>query len=380
MIAAPHARADVAPRQVSGKPVVAVLPFSSPSVWSSMGRNAQATFVTQLVNSGRLRVVQAGMVLRMLRRYGLRWTGVLQPSVMRAARRYLRAQYVLAGKLRHVGDAYILSVHVMDATNLQTTVAQDVDFRSYRKMRIAVRVAARRIAAKMTGGSSRGSNADMFLNVNARAFYDGANAAMRALGWRLSRYQVSGTVDSVDSGRRTVKVRGYGGRLRPGIPFNIMSSPDSLDGPKTVATAYFTRRVSGGFEVKVRGSMPEDGIALGAAVTNRKYKWAIAVGRIVDEAGSNEKLARRFRKVLLDKMSEGNTSFQQIEGNRVNRLARMSSRRRRFFAYRSLWKRGVEMVLEGKFYGSPGSRRAHFKVYSTLTGRVIDELKFETRL
>ena len=43
-------------------------------------------------------------------------------------------------------------------------------------------------------------------------------------------------------------------------------------------------------------------------------------------------------------------------------------------------KRALEMLLTGKFIGSPGKRRADFKVISTVTGEVWGTLKFETRI
>ena len=88
--------ADVEPP--AGKPVVAVLPFTSPTPYSMMGRNAQEAFVTQLVNTRKLRVVQASMVTRMLRRHGLHWTGTVDPRLLKAAGQWLKADYVMADR------------------------------------------------------------------------------------------------------------------------------------------------------------------------------------------------------------------------------------------------------------------------------------------
>ena len=67
------------------KKVVAILPFSSPTTYNVMGRNAQETFVTQLVKTRKLRVIQATMVSRMLQRQGLHWTGTIDPALLKAA-------------------------------------------------------------------------------------------------------------------------------------------------------------------------------------------------------------------------------------------------------------------------------------------------------
>jgi hypothetical protein len=41
---------------------------------------------------------------------------------------------------------------------------------------------------------------------------------------------------------------------------------------------------------------------------------------------------------------------------------------------------GVDFILTGKFIGSPGRRRADFKIISAMTGEVWGTLKFETRI
>ncbi len=124
---------------------------------------------------------------------------------------------------------------------------------------------------------------------------------------------------------------------------------------------------------------PEDGIELGAKVTTKGHRWVVAVGKVVDEVEDHGELVKRFRSALLEKMSEG-VRFQQIEGGYTDLLAKLSHRRQRFRTFKKLWSRGIDIVLEGKFYGDSGSRRAHFKIYSTMTGKLLGEPKFETSL
>jgi TolB-like protein len=378
-LASTPAMADVAPR-TSIKKTVAVLPFSSPTRYSYMGRNAQSTFITQLVKTRQLKVIQATMVSRMLRRRGLHWTGVISPKILKAAGRWLKADYMMVGKIRYTGGAYTLSVHVADVNTLQTTHAEDVDFRNTRKMRVAVRIMARKIAGVVSGKGHRGgsSKAGLFLNVNPRAFYDTSAACIKAMKWVLNRYNFSGKLVSSDESKKTIKVSGYRvRRLKAGVPIDVFDTT-SIDGKKKVVTAYVTK-IQGGKAVAKYRMGPSDGVPLDGVVSNKNHKWVVAVGKIVDEAEANKALVTKFRSALLQKMSEGSL-FQQVEGSVTDYLAKLSNRKRRFFAYRKLFRKGVELVLEGKFYGSSGRRRAHFKFYSTLTGKVFGELKFETRL
>ena len=339
-----------------------------------MGKNEKTKVVVKLQ---KVRVVQATEVGRMLRRANLHWTGTLDPQILKAAGKWLKAGYMLAGKLRWGGDAYILSAHVVNVSTLETTMAEDVDFSDISKMRIAVRVLAKKIAGQITGTGSGDSKADLFLNVNARAFYDTAEACISAMGTAISPFRFTGTVDSVDEESKTLRVKGYAGGLKEGVPLDVYST-SGVDEPTKVTTVNIVRKIAGGFEAKYRVA-PDEGIELGAKVTNHKHRWTVAVGKVVDEVEDNDKLVKRFRSALLEKISEGQ-KFQEIEGGSTDVLAKLSSRKTRFFTFKELYNRGVDLVLEGKFYGGSGSRRAHFTIYSTMTGKVWAEPKFETSL
>ena len=369
------ADAEPAPK---GKRVVVVFPFTSPTKYSAMGRNAEAAFVTALVKTREVRVVQSRGVRSMLRKRGLRWTGTLEPRLLKAAGRWLKADDVLAGKLRWAGDAYVLSVHVMDVKTLETTQAEDVDFRHTGKMRVAVRVAAKKIAGAISGsGGGSGSKAGLFLNVNPRAFYDTSDACIRALGRVAGRYRFNGTVDETDEEKRTARIKGRPAGLPRGIPLAVFDD-GGIDEPERVGTLYITRKVAGGYDTTYR-KIAGDGLELGARVTSEGHRWVVAVGKVVDEVEDHGELVKGFRSAMLERLSEGER-FIRAEGSFTDLLASLSHRGRRAGAFKKLWARGVDLVLEGRFYGDSGSRRAHFKIYSTFTGKLLGEPKFETSL
>jgi len=372
-------RADVDPPR-GRKAVVAVFPFTSPSACNcnTLGRNAQETFITALVKMQQVRVIHAADVGKMLRRRSLHWTGTIDPIVLKAAGNWLKADYMLAGKIRYGGDAYILTAHVANVKTLETTMAEDVDISDLSKLRIGMRSLAKKIAGQISGKGSTDTASDLFLNVNPRAFYDTSDACIRAMAGSLSPFRFTGTVETVDEETKTVTVKGYAGGLKEGVPFDIYSTSGIGDDAK-VTTVYLTKKnTGGGFEARYR-MPPDDGIELGAKITNTGHKWTVAVGKIEDQVEDNDKLVQRFRAALLEKMSEGD-KFQQIEGGSTAVLASLSDRTKRFMTFKALFNRGIDLVLEGKFYGGSGSRRAHFKIYSTLTGKVWAEPKFETSL
>jgi hypothetical protein len=230
----------------------------------------------------------------------------------------------------------------------------------------------------MAGAPGAGaSNAEVFLNVDPRAFYDTSQACIQAMADLVAQLQFTGTVASSDYETKTVTARGPAAHLKEGVPLDVYPAAQ-VGEPAKSATVYVTRITRTGIEARWRGELAE-GIGLAATLTNRDHRWVVAVGKIEDEVENHDELVRRFRDTLLEKMSEGN-AFLAAEGASVDVLARLSNRATRVAAFNELFRRGVELVVEGKLYGSAGARRAHFKIYSTLSGRVIGEPTFETSL
>jgi hypothetical protein len=119
---------------------------------------------------------------------------------------------------------------------------------------------------------------------------------------------------------------------------------------------------------------------LGARVSNAKYKYRIALGAFADEAEDNAQLVEMFKDKLVEKMESSSNFEAKTESDVIrlsNDLGRGSGRKDKL---KELHKLGVDFLLEGKFIGDPGRRRADFKVFSAATGEEWGTLKFETRI
>ncbi len=366
------------------KKTVAVLEFGSPADWSTMGRNAQPTFITELVKSKKVKVIDEKRADDAVKRFAREMTGLYDESKIRQMGRFLKADYVLAGTLSYTGDAFTMTVHVTNVETLELEMAEDVDFRNEQKFRVAVRTAAQKIAAVIAGEGRAAGKHEAFLNVDARDFYDTAEACINALKG-LDAWRYEGEIDE-ELEDKQVHVKMRNGRPKAGMPLQVFDEGMG-DNDKPIGVVYVEEPDEKNMGFIARWIKEQDpdkkkrgDFGLGARVSNARYKYRIAVGKLVDEAEDNVNLVEMFRDKLVERMDESSQFIAKTEGE-VSRLSqdlgRGSARKK---ALQELHKLGVDFLIEGKLIGDPGRRRADFKVISAFTGEVWGELKFETRI
>ena len=95
--------------QASEKPRIAVLEFKNKadnSWWHSKGASAaQDVFVTELVKSGKFRVIEREQLAALMREKNLSLSGDLDPSTAVQAGRLLGVDYLLTGALTEYGSS-----------------------------------------------------------------------------------------------------------------------------------------------------------------------------------------------------------------------------------------------------------------------------------
>ena len=106
--------------------MVAVMPFGSPTRWSEMGNNAQPTFITELVKSKKVRVVDEKRADQAAQKFARESSGLYDQSKVKQIGKFLKADYVLSGQVSHTGDAFTMTVHVTNVETLELEMAEDV--------------------------------------------------------------------------------------------------------------------------------------------------------------------------------------------------------------------------------------------------------------
>jgi TolB-like protein len=379
------ALAGVAPAALAAdKPVVAVLPFGSPTKYSEMGDNAQPTFITELVKSKKVRVVDEKRASDAVKRFEREMTGLYDSAKIKQIGRFLKADYVVSGMIAYTGDAFTMTVHFTNVETLELEMAEDVDFRDVGKMRVAVRTLAKKAAAMAVGEEAKKGRHEAFLNVDGRSFHDAAEACIAALT-RLDGWRYEGEVDQELDGKK-VHVKLRHGAPPPGMPLQVYEEGlGENDKPIGVVYVEEPDERGGGFVARwIKEQDPEKkkrgDFGLGTRVSNARYKYRIAVGELVDEAEDNEDLVKMFKDKLLETLEESDRFVAKADDEVVDLAGELGRGSKKTKALEKLHAAGVDFVIVGKFVGSPGSRRADFKVLSTVTGKVWQSLKFETRI
>lgn len=369
------------------KKVVAVLEFGSPNDHNlgMMGHNAQPTFITELVKSKQVRVVDEKRADDALKRFEKGMAGLYDQAKVKQIGKFLNADYVVSGQVSFGGDAFIMTVHVTNVETLEMEFAEDVEFRDIDKFRLAVKANAKRIAGQISGqGGAKGKH-EAFLNIDPRHFYDTADAMINALlGLGMWRYE--GEIDSEDSDTKTVHVKLRTGSPRPGMPLSVFEEGlGENDKPIGVVYVVEPDDKGNGFVAKWiaekdKSKKKKGDFGLGSRVSNAKYRYRIAIGKLDDEAEDNADLVEMFRDKLMEKLDE-NKTFKGMNDSDIMRLTMdLGKGSAREKTLKEIHKLGVDFIVEGKFIGSPGKRRADFKVISAMTGESWGTLKFETRI
>ena len=370
----------------AAKPVIAVLPFASSNRGNlgSMGRNVQPTFVTQFVNSGKVSVVDERALQRAMRKARYQKRRPASRSQTQELGKLLKADYLLSGKLTFVGDSFTMTTQLTNVKTAEVILADDVDFRNRRKFRLAIRSSAQRMLALITGEGRVEKTHEKFLNIDSRQFYDTADRCLRALK-KLGIWRYEGEIDEELDGRK-LHVQLRRGKPKPGMPLQVFEEGiGTNDKPIGVVYVIEPDEMGSGFvakwiKEKDKSKRKRGDFGLGARVSNAGYKYRIAVGNLVDEAEDNETLVKMFKEKLLESLEESEQfigkSSDQVEII-LNDLGRGKKKKKNL---KRLHKLGVDFVVQGKFIGDPGRRRAEFKIISAMTGSSWGKLKFETRI
>jgi TolB-like protein len=354
------------------KPVVVILPFASPADHRELGESAVESFTTQLVEGKSVRVMERGKLDKVLKEHELNMSGFVDAStVKRQLGKFVSAHYVVMGRIGESGDGYALSARLVNIESSEVEVAKEIAFRDVASLRVAVKSLARQFVGDITGVAPAASRTDALLGTNAKSFYDAADALVSELA-RL-HVDVVGEVGEVDTSGKHVVVESKQGFAEVPLGTKLEVFHDGASGKRKVGELYVSepggQSLGASYLKGTKGAQLE----MGDEASSRGYKARVAMAAVVDESADDEAMVKKFRQSVIDRLADnewmGSVSYEEVEellGERPQ--------------FKELWKRGVDYVVVGKFYGKPGDRRTDFRVYNAYTGKTVTQIKYDTTL
>jgi hypothetical protein len=86
-----------------------------------------------------------------------------------------------------------------------------------------------------------------------------------------------------------------------------------------------------------------------------------------------------FREGLLKEMSEADR-LEPADDRSVEKLIQKMGKKSGKKDLEKLFKKGVDLLVTGRFSGEAGNRRIDFEVLSTYDGKRVTKIKYDSRL
>ena len=365
--------------QAQERKSVAVLDFESPAgkqYWD-MGKNASDYLTIQLAEIGTFRVIERKHMTKILKEHELGMTGVVDPEKVKEMGKFLSADYMLMGNISFLGDSFSINGRLVDVETGEIAGAKSTVFREPLQLRIATKNLARALSEHARSGERPGaSSAELFMGVDSRDFYDSAEALIREIEVAVETHIV-GTITQIDTMNRKVRIASSMKEgAREGLRLKVQRI--GFSGAEDVGTVFITRVGTGALDASFLEGEAVN-YSIGDPVTSKDFRYRVAVGPIVDEVEDNRQLAKKYQGLVLETLAGSDYLDAGDDPAYQSDLERMRPGNRRSIMKR-LFNQGVDLVIEGRFHGMPGSRRTDFNLWNAYNGKIVKKISFETKL
>lgn len=163
---------------------------------------------SQLVNDGRLRLVERQQMAKVMKEQALSQTGAMSDEVQVRLAQLVGARWIAVGAVQGSGKSLTLSLRAIDSSTAQVISAETLKIGSPDQLDAGARQLARRLEDKLVGSSGRpasasaSGSADIVGDFDVGQVKDGARDLARSLSMRFPK--ISGkVVDTLPDGSAT---------------------------------------------------------------------------------------------------------------------------------------------------------------------------------
>ena len=157
----------------------------------------------QIVNDGRLRVVERQHLARVMKEQALSQTGAMSDEVQIKLAQLVGARFIAVGAVQGSGKGLVLSLRAIDSSSAQVVSAETLKIGSPDQLDAGARQLARKLEEKLVGASGGATaSSDVVGDFDVAQVKDGARALARSLAMRFPK--ISGElVDTLPDGTAT---------------------------------------------------------------------------------------------------------------------------------------------------------------------------------
>jgi hypothetical protein len=99
----------------------------------------------------------------------------------------------------------------------------------------------------------------------------------------------------------------------------------------------------------------------------------------VDEVEDNQDLTKKYHDAVAENLAGSEFLDSADDDDSQKDLSQLRPGNRKAILDR-LFKKGVDLVVEGRFHGTPGARRTDFNLWNAYDGKIVKKISFETKL
>jgi hypothetical protein len=216
-------------------------------------------------------------------------------------------------------------------------------------------------------GDSAGKTEEMMM-IDSRALRDASETIIAILERTVPR--VRAEVEEVNTYAETIKVK-VRGRGWAGMKLKVVRDDEEI------GWLFLKKKGSGSMEAGTLDDMSS--FEEGDIGSSEEFTPKVAVGFIEDEDEDNEKMVEMFKDGLLKEMSEAD-KIEPVDDSKVDKILQKMGDKTRKKYLEKLFKKGVDLLIVGRFSGESGNRRIDFEVLSTFDGKRVTKIKYNSRL
>ncbi len=142
----------------------------------------------QLVDDGRLRVVERQQIAKVMKEQALSQSGAMSDEVQIKLAQLVGARWIVVGAVQTKGRGYLLSVRAMDSSTAQVAFAGNLKVGSQEQIEGGSKQLARKLEEKLVGAGPAGQGtAEVVGDFDVAQVKDGARAVAQSLAMRFPK-------------------------------------------------------------------------------------------------------------------------------------------------------------------------------------------------